>query len=59
MEAVSEKNVPNVVYDPSEIGKISDNPFFNLTRAIDDINTEQGRLRINVSMFGHSTSVDL
>ena len=39
--------------------KINDGPFLNLTGAIEALDTDQGRLRVNVSMFGRSTPVDL
>ncbi|MDR2779391.1 MAG: transcription termination/antitermination protein NusG [Puniceicoccales bacterium] len=59
IEAVSGKSVPKVAYDIGETVKISDGPFLNLTGTVEEIDTEQGRLRVNVSMFGRSTPVDL
>jgi transcriptional antiterminator NusG len=59
VEAVREKNVPKVAYHSDEAVKISDGPFLNLTGTIEDIDTEQGQLRVNVFMFGRSTLVDL
>ncbi|MDR1595878.1 MAG: transcription termination/antitermination protein NusG [Puniceicoccales bacterium] len=59
VEAVIGKVVPKVAYGVGEIVKISDGPFLNLTGAIEEIDTDQGRLRVNVTMFGRSTPVDL
>ncbi|MDR0742393.1 MAG: transcription termination/antitermination protein NusG [Puniceicoccales bacterium] len=59
VEAVSGQSIPKVTYDLGEIVKINDGPFLNLTGTIEGIDTEEGRLRVNVSMFGRSTPVDL
>jgi transcriptional antiterminator NusG len=59
VEAVSGKVLPKITYDVGEMVKINDGPFLNLTGTVEDIDTEQGRLRVNVSMFGRSTPVDL
>ncbi|MDR2776870.1 MAG: transcription termination/antitermination protein NusG [Puniceicoccales bacterium] len=59
VEAASGQSIPKVAYDLGEIVKINDGPFLNLTGTIEGIDTEEGRLRVNVSMFGRSTPVDL
>ncbi|MDR1528341.1 MAG: transcription termination/antitermination protein NusG [Puniceicoccales bacterium] len=59
VEAVSGQSMPKVTYGLGEIVKINDGPFLNLTGTIEGIDTEEGRLRVNVSMFGRSTPVDL
>ncbi|MDR2432272.1 MAG: transcription termination/antitermination protein NusG [Puniceicoccales bacterium] len=59
VEAVSGQSIPKVTYDLGETVKINDGPFLNLTGTIEGIDTEEGRLRVNVSMFGRSTPVDL
>lgn len=59
VNASSGKVVPKVAYEIGDVVKINDGPFLNLTGAIEAIDTEQGRLRVNVSMFGRSTPVDL
>ena len=59
VSASSGKVVPKVAYEIGDVVKINDGPFLNLTGAIEAIDTEQGRLRVNVSMFGRSTPVDL
>lgn len=39
--------------------RIIDGPFTNFTGIIDDINPEQGKLRVLVSIFGRETPVEL
>jgi transcriptional antiterminator NusG len=59
MKAVDGKSVPKISYDVGEIVKISDGPFLNLTGEIEAIDSDAGRLRVQVSMFGRLTPVDL
>ncbi|MDR2738036.1 MAG: transcription termination/antitermination protein NusG [Puniceicoccales bacterium] len=59
VEAVSGKSVPKVLYDVGETVKINDGPFLNLTGTVEAIDTDQGHLRVNVSMFGRLTPVNL
>jgi transcriptional antiterminator NusG len=53
------KEVPKVQYDVGEEVKITDGPFLNLTGRIDEIDTERGKLKISVSIFGRFTPVEL
>ena len=39
--------------------KITDGPFLNLNGRIDEIDTERGKLKISVSIFGRFTPVEL
>jgi transcriptional antiterminator NusG len=59
MKAVDGKSVPKISYDVGEVVKISDGPFLNLTGEIEAIDSDAGRLRVQVSMFGRLTPVDL
>ncbi|MDR0715641.1 MAG: transcription termination/antitermination protein NusG [Puniceicoccales bacterium] len=59
MQAVEGKSVPKFSFDIGETVKINDGPFLNLTGEIEAIDTEAGRLRVQVSMFGRLTPVDL
>ncbi|MDR1413594.1 MAG: transcription termination/antitermination protein NusG [Puniceicoccales bacterium] len=59
VEAIAGKAVPKVAHEIGEIVKINDGPFLNLTGTIEDIDTDRGCLRVNVSMFGRLTPVDL
>jgi transcriptional antiterminator NusG len=53
------KEVPKVQYEVGEEVKITDGPFLNLTGRIDEIDTERGKLKISVSIFGRFTPVEL
>jgi transcriptional antiterminator NusG len=53
------KVVQKTIYEIGDVVKINDGPFLNLTGAVEALDTDQGRLRVNVSMFGRSTPVDL
>jgi transcriptional antiterminator NusG len=59
MKALDGKSVPKISYDTGEVVKINDGPFLNLTGEIEAIDSEAGRLRVQVSMFGRLTPVDL
>ncbi len=58
-EEKREKPVPKVVFAKGEAVKIIEGPFTNFNGAIQDINPERGKLRVNVSIFGRSTPVEL
>lgn len=58
-EEKREKPVPKVVFTKGEAVKIIEGPFTNFNGAILDINPERGKLRVNVSIFGRSTPVEL
>ena len=53
------KVVQKTAYEIGDTVKINDGPFLNLTGSVEALDTDQGRLRVNVSMFGRSTPVDL
>jgi transcriptional antiterminator NusG len=59
MHAAEGKSVPKVSFEIGETVKIDDGPFLNLTGEIEAIDSEAGRLRVQVSMFGRLTPVDL
>ena len=44
------KVVQKTIYEIGDVVKINDGPFLNLTGAIEALDTDQGRLRVNVSM---------
>lgn len=53
------KEVPKVQYEVGEEVKITDGPFLNLSGQIDEINPEEGKLKVSVSIFGRFTPVTL
>jgi len=53
------KEVPKVRFEKGEEIKITDGPFLNLNGTIDEIDSERGKLKVSVSIFGRFTPVEL
>jgi len=50
---------PKVFFDDGEMVRIVDGPFANFTGTVDEYDLEHGTLKLNVSIFGRSTPVDI
>ena len=50
---------PKVFFDNGETVRIVDGPFANLTGTVDEYDLEHGTLKLNVSIFGRATPVDI
>ena len=50
---------PKVFFDNGEMIRIIDGPFANFTATVDEYDLEHGTLKLNVSIFGRSTPVDI
>ena len=50
---------PEIPFTLGEHIRIKDGPFSDFTGVIDEINTEKGKLRVLVSIFGRETPVEL
>jgi transcription termination/antitermination protein NusG len=50
---------PKVFFDNGETVRITDGPFANFTATVDEYDLEHGTLKLNVSIFGRSTPVDI
>ncbi|MBN2895199.1 MAG: transcription termination/antitermination protein NusG [Campylobacterales bacterium] len=50
---------PKVYFDSGEMVRIIDGPFANFTGTVDEYDLEHGTLKLNVSIFGRSTPVDI
>lgn len=46
-------------FDKGDAVRIVDGPFVNFNGVVDDVNADQGRLRVMVSIFGRATPVEL
>jgi transcriptional antiterminator NusG len=46
-------------FEKGEVVRIVDGPFVNFNGVVDDVNPDQGRLRVMVSIFGRATPVEL
>ncbi len=53
------KEKPKIEFELGEEVKIVDGPFVDLTGKIDEMNPEQGKLKVSVSIFGRFTPVEL
>jgi transcriptional antiterminator NusG len=59
MDKERETIVPEIPFTLGEHIRIKDGPFSDFTGIIDEINTEKGKLRVLVSIFGRETPVEL
>jgi transcriptional antiterminator NusG len=50
---------PKVYFETGEMVRIIDGPFANFTGTVDEYDVEHGTLKLNVSIFGRSTPVDI
>ena len=50
---------PKVAFDMGEVVRIIDGPFSNFTGVVDEYDMEHGTLKLNVSIFGRATPVDI
>jgi transcriptional antiterminator NusG len=50
---------PKVYFDNGETVRIVDGPFANFTGTVDEYDLEHGTLKLNVSIFGRATPVDI
>ena len=46
-------------FEVGETVKITEGPFATFSGAIEDINTEKNKLRVNVQIFGRATPVEV
>lgn len=54
-----EKVTPKVIFSVGDRVKVGDGPFQNQEGVIEEVDTERGRVRVAVSIFGRSTPVEL
>jgi transcription termination/antitermination protein NusG len=59
MKEKEEKVKPKVVYEPGETVKITDGPFMNFTGVVEEVDSERGKLKVSVAIFGRSAPVEL
>jgi transcriptional antiterminator NusG len=59
IEEAQTKPSPKVVFEKGEQIRVTQGPFVNFNGTIEDIHPEKGKLKVNVSIFGRATPVEL
>ena len=54
-----EKPRPKVLFETGEMVRIKDGPFSDFNGNVEEVNYEKSRLRVAVTIFGRSTTVEL
>ena len=59
LTGAAEKPKPKYAYEVGESVRVNDGPFANFTGVLDEVNSERGKVKVMVSIFGRSTPVEL
>ena len=59
MEATRSKPTPTVSFRVGDHVKVVDGPFSAFNGVVDEVNSERGKVKVMVSIFGRATPVEL
>lgn len=58
-EEAAERVIPEISFEIGETVKVTDGPFETFTGLVEEVDLENARLKVTVSIFGRETPVDL
>ncbi|HOW42999.1 MAG TPA: transcription termination/antitermination protein NusG [Candidatus Omnitrophota bacterium] len=58
-EETKAKPSPKIIFEKGEAIRVKEGPFMNFNGTIDDVYPDKGKIKVNISIFGRSTPVEL
>ena len=55
----AERVKPKTVFEKGDVVRVADGPFANFNGVVDEVETDKGKLRVLVSIFGRATPVEM